>query len=179
MASLLRNSPVFCESMGMDREIVPLSASEEAFWRTFARAMLVIPRLLDTDQQLNSGMTSGEYGVLMHLSESPERRMRINELAQKVALSPSRISRIVAELTRGGFATRETSTEDRRGQIVTLTDAGFARLEEAWPEHLLSVRARVMDHIDPAELPKLTETLGRMVGSTSKAELDCGPDEDC
>jgi DNA-binding MarR family transcriptional regulator len=165
--------------MGMDREIVPLSPSEEAFWRTFARAMLVIPRLLDTDQQRGSGMTSGEYGVLMNLSESPERRMRINELAQKVALSPSRVSRIVAEFARQGFATRETSEEDRRGQIITLTDAGFSRLEEAWPEHLLSVRARVMDHIDPEKLPLLTETLARMVGTPEKAELDCGTDEDC
>jgi DNA-binding MarR family transcriptional regulator len=163
----------------MNREIVPLTPSEEAFWRTFMRATLVIPRLLDADQQHGSGMTSGEYGVLMHLSESPERRLRINELAQKVALSPSRVSRIVTALTRGGFATRETSVEDRRGQIITLTASGFSRLEEAWPEHLLSVRARVMDHIDPQHLPLLTDAFARMVSAAEKAELGCSEDEDC
>jgi DNA-binding MarR family transcriptional regulator len=157
---------------GLAGEIVPLDAAEEAFWRTFARAILVIPRSLDADQRSGSGLSTAEYGVLMSLSESPERRMRINEIALHIGMSASRVSRIVGEFTRLGYTNRCTSEQDRRAQIAELTDAGLARLEEAWPAHLRSVRRRVMQHVDPAELPHLTEMLARMVTYTNPADPD-------
>ena len=134
----------------------PLSPDEEALWRLFSRVLLIAPRALEDDLIRSSRLSFAEYHVLAYLSEQPERSLRMSNLSDLNALSPSGMTRLVERLARQGLINRRRSTDDGRGQIAVLTDAGFARLREAWPDHLASVRRRVMDHVTGLDLQTLT-----------------------
>jgi DNA-binding MarR family transcriptional regulator len=137
----------------MPEELTPLDAIEERAWRALARFFVVAPRLLDEDLQRGAHMSLSAYSILLHLSEAPGRAMRITELANRAYLSGSRTTRLVDELIADRFVTKERNSADGRGFDVTLTEEGLAALQRAYPVHLRSVRARVLDHIDRSTLP--------------------------
>src|SRR5260221_8953972 len=103
----------------------PLNAKEEAAWRALARAIVVLPRVLEADLLESDGLNSADYSVLMNLSEVPDRTLRMNELANMVALTVSGLTRVVDRLARDGLVERARAEHDRRGQLATLTPAGF------------------------------------------------------
>ncbi len=140
----------------------PLSPDEEALWRAFSRVMLVAPRALEADLIRSSRLNFAEYHVLAYLSEQPGRSLRMSNLSGLGALSPSGMTRVVERLARQGLIDRRRCADDGRGQVAVLTDAGLKRLEEAWPEHVVSVRRRVMDHlagVDPQALTAASECI--------------------
>jgi DNA-binding MarR family transcriptional regulator len=137
----------------------PLSADEEAAWRALNRVLLVVPRAIEDDLVHSSRLNFAEYHVLAYLSEQPDHSLRMSELAAMGALSPSGMTRVVERLAHQGFVDRIPSSEDGRGQVAVLTDAGLERLEVAWPGHLASVRTRVMDHLGDLDLRVLTRGL--------------------
>ncbi|MCL3838894.1 MarR family winged helix-turn-helix transcriptional regulator [Aeromicrobium duanguangcaii] len=140
-------------------EIVPLSEQEEAAWRALARAVSVIPRVIDADLVQAQGISGTEYIVLMNLSEAPEGCMRMSQLANHVAISVSGLSRVVGRLEREGLVERSRSADDGRGQVASITPAGLRCLQAAWPVHLASVRRRVMDHLRGLDLTALAAAL--------------------
>jgi DNA-binding MarR family transcriptional regulator len=142
--------------------LVPLSADEEVLWRAMVRIMLALPRALDDDLVHSTGMAVHEYAVLLNLSEAENREMRMTELANAIGLSPSRITRLVDDLKGRGLVTKDRCTADGRGNVARLTDKGFARLEAAYPDHLSSVRNRVLDHLSPALVRRLGPELARV-----------------
>src|SRR5580765_7900268 len=90
-----------------DRQpLVPLTPDEELAWRALARAVLVIPRVLDSALLQAQGLGLTEYSVLMNLSEQPGRSMRMSELANAVLISVSGLTRVVERLTRQGLVER-------------------------------------------------------------------------
>jgi DNA-binding MarR family transcriptional regulator len=133
----------------------PLSAAEEALWRAMIRVMVALPRALDYDLLHTTGLALHEYAVLLNLSEADEREMRMTDLASAVALSPSRITRLVDDLKARGLVEKVRSSTDGRGNLARLTDDGLARLVAAYPDHLASVRSHVLDHLSPAEIKRL------------------------
>lgn len=133
-------------------DVAPLSAEEEAAWRALARAVLVIPRVVDADLIQADGINGTEYVVLMNLSEAPDGSLRMSELANYVAISVSGLTRAVGRLEREGRVERARSTEDGRGQVARITPAGLECLRGAWPVHLASVRRHVMDHLQGIDL---------------------------
>lgn len=147
----------------------PLDADERAFWLAFVRALIVVPRLLDADLMVGQRLSMIEYSVLMHLSEVPDRQLRMTELAGRCAVSLSGMTRIVSRLIADGYVRRVRSGEDARGAFAVLTDSGFERLEAAYPEHLASVRRHVIDHLDGFDLRKLSEAMSAF-GSTAKCD---------
>jgi DNA-binding MarR family transcriptional regulator len=82
---------------------VPLTIEEEAFLRSWSRAMLTVPRALGADLLGGQGMPLSDYSTLMHLSEAPGRTLRMSDLAAARALSFSGMSRIVARLEAQGL----------------------------------------------------------------------------
>jgi DNA-binding MarR family transcriptional regulator len=142
-----------------------LKAEEEAVMRALARAMIVIPRVLDADLLRERRIAFNEYGTLMHLSEAPGRTLRMSELADALALSLSGMTRIVNRLEAEGLVERHRCGSDGRGMNAVLTDQGLARLHEAWPTHLASVRRHIMDHLGDLDLTALAEALGRIAPS--------------
>jgi DNA-binding MarR family transcriptional regulator len=141
----------------------PLSPPEEVAWRALARAVIVLPRALEADLMAAQHMSLSEYGVLTNLSEAPYRRLRMSELASGRNLTPAGMTRIVDRLVAEGLVERIKCEEDGRGAFAVLTDAGFRRLEEAYPSHLASVRARVMEHVDPGDLAALERIMSKIV----------------
>lgn len=144
----------------------PLSGEEDALLRAFARVVLTVPRALDADLLSEQGMSSSEYLTLMHLSEAPQQRLRMSDLAGAAALSLSGMTRIIHRLAATGLVQRKRSCEDGRGWYAVLTDAGLARLEKAWPDHLTSTRRHFFDHLEGVSVSALTAVFERMANET-------------
>jgi DNA-binding MarR family transcriptional regulator len=138
-------------------KVDPLSSSEEELWRAVMRIVKVLPRCLDSDLIRGAGLTASEYTTIMHLSEAPNRELRMAYLAKATDLSASRITRLVDDLQARGLVTKTASASDTRGNVARLTPAGLAKLKSAWPVHLTSVRRRFMDTIDAGGV----EVIGR------------------
>lgn len=121
--------------------------------------MYALPRAIDADMLREQRLPFTEFLVLKHLSEAPERRLRMTELAATSDMSLSGISRIVSRLANEGLVQRVRSDEDARGWNAMLTDAGMARLAEAWPTNLASVRRHFLDHLSGLDLKALATAL--------------------
>jgi DNA-binding MarR family transcriptional regulator len=143
----------------------PLSPEEEAAWRAFARAALVIPRVLDGELLETEGLNLAEYTVLMVLSEQPDRAMRMSDLANAAAITVSGLTRLIGRLGDQGLVERARCATDGRGQLAVLTPAGFTRLEKAYRTHLAGVREHVMDHLTSLDLAAFTDAVGRVAAA--------------
>ena len=111
-----------------DQPLRPLDPAEEAAWRDLAKFFLTAPRLLDEDLQRGADISLSEYTTLMSLSEAPDHRLRITELANRVYLSGSRTTRLVDELAASGLIRKTRSPADARGINVTLTSNSPSQL---------------------------------------------------
>jgi DNA-binding MarR family transcriptional regulator len=149
----------------------PLDPDEELAWRALARAMIVVPRALEAELLGEHNLTLAEYAVLMNLSEEANRSLRMSDLANRVALSLSGISRVVDRLARDGLVERHRCPSDARGFNAVLTDAGFERLRAAYPTHLRGVREHVMDHLERLDLRALADALSRFAPRESGPNL--------
>lgn len=148
----------------VDADTPPLNAAEERAWRSFARAFVVVPRVLEAEIQAAHGVTMTEYFVLVNLSEAPERQLRMSELASRGAMSLSAISRVVDGLVRRGLVERMRCPSDRRGLLAVLTDEGMACLSETYPTHLRGVREHVVRHLAGLDLDALAAAVGSFAG---------------
>ena len=137
----------------------PLNGAEEAVARELGRLIVILPRMLDADLQRAKRMSLSEYSALRHLSETPNRRMRMSELAAACDMSLSGMTRLAGKLESDGLVQRVRYERDARGLEAVLTDAGLARLREAWPAHLDSVRRHIFDHLTDIDMCKLADAL--------------------
>jgi DNA-binding MarR family transcriptional regulator len=144
--------------------LTPLTAEEEAVMRALGRMMLVMPRALNADLEREQRMSASEYSALRNLSEAPGRLMRMSELAQACDMSLSGMTRLAAKLEKLGHLERIRCDNDARGWNAVLTDAGLARLREAWPTHLASVRRHFFDHLGDLDLVQLAAVFDRVSG---------------
>ncbi|MDX3094992.1 MarR family winged helix-turn-helix transcriptional regulator [Streptomyces sp. ME01-24h] len=139
--------------------IVPLSPDEEAIVRSLSRVIYALPRVLDAEMVREQRLPLIEYLSLMHLSEAPDRQMRMSDLAGACELSVSGMTRVVHRLENDGLVQRVKCTRDARGWNAVLTDAGLARLRQAWPTNLSSVRRYFLDHLEGLDLKALGAAL--------------------
>jgi DNA-binding MarR family transcriptional regulator len=142
--------------------VEPLSPAEEALWRAVMRIVKMLPRHLDGDLVRGAGLTASEYTTIMHLSEAPNRELRMAYLARATDLSASRITRLVDDLQSRGLVTKTVSSSDTRGNIARLTPAGMVKLRSAWPVHLASVRRHFLDSIDAATVEGVAKALAEV-----------------
>jgi DNA-binding MarR family transcriptional regulator len=148
----------------------PLNADEEAVVRALGRAILVLPRLLDAELVSEQRLALSEYTTLIHLSEAPNRQLRMSELAADSALSLSGMTRIVGRLEAQGLVERVKCADDGRGSNAVLTDAGLVRLRKAWPTHLASVRRHIVDHIEDLDLATLARALSQLATQADRKD---------
>ncbi|WP_127543389.1 MarR family winged helix-turn-helix transcriptional regulator [Actinoplanes sp. OR16] len=140
----------------------PLSPGEEAVMRALGRFLMVMPRALDADLEREQRMSASEYSVLRHLSETPGQMLRMSTLATVCDMSLSGMTRLAGKLESLGYLRRIRCEEDARGANAVLTDAGLARLRQAWPTHLASVRRHIFDHLDGIDLDRLAAAFSAM-----------------
>jgi DNA-binding MarR family transcriptional regulator len=137
----------------------PLDADEEAVMRAFNRVFQVMPRVLSADLEREQRISASEYNALRHLSESRCGQLRMSELALACDMSLSGMTRLAAKLESLGYLERTKCAEDARGSNAVLTGKGLARLQQAWPSHLASVRRRIFAHLEGIDLVKLAAAL--------------------
>ena len=132
-------------------------------WRTFLYAHAQVRRQLERELQAEQSMGLADYELLLVLAYSRERRLRMSELADALALSRSGATRLIDRL-RGRWAGRahRRCDTDRRGQWAQLTTGGYERLRAASPTHLRGVACHFLDRIPDAELESLRRTLERV-----------------
>lgn len=147
----------------------PLTTDEEALVRALGQVMYVLPRTIDADMVGDRQLPLTEYTALMNLSEAPDRRLRMHELAALCYLSLSGMTRTIIRLETQGLVKRERCEEDARGWNAVLTDAGFARLEESWPSHLAAVRRRFLQHFEGHDLARLARAF-RQAGAPETSD---------
>ena len=153
-------------SSGQETTLRPLSRDEEAVARAIGRAIMVVPRAMDADLMREQRLTLNEYAALLHLSEAPDRKLRMSELAAACDVSLSGMTRIVDRLEAEDLVERVQCTEDARGSNAVLTKAGLTRLERAYPTHLASIRRHIIDHLAEIDLARLAEAMRRFATPT-------------
>ncbi|MFP3961307.1 MarR family winged helix-turn-helix transcriptional regulator [Actinomadura fulvescens] len=139
-----------------------ISAAELIVWRTLLRAQVQISRRLQADLLADHDLALASYDVLMHLGEAPEGRLRMNDLADRVLLSRSGLTRLVDRLQREGLVCRETCSSDARGLFAVLTPAGRARLAAATPTYQRGVRDYVLSRLDEEDLRQFAQILDKL-----------------
>jgi len=132
-------------------------------WRRFLLAHALVTRRLENDLVAERSLPLASYDVLVQLVEAPERRLRMSELAERVLLSRSGLTRLVDRLEREGLVRREVCEDDARGLFTVLTTAGFDRLKGASPVHLRGVSDYAVGRLDEDEAAALAELLGRFL----------------
>jgi DNA-binding MarR family transcriptional regulator len=123
-----------------------LDAEEQHAWREYLRATRLLEAALDHDLQ-NQGLQLSEYEIISMLSEQPDRRLRMSQIAELVVQSRSRLTHTAGRLEKRGWVHREPCAGDRRGVELVLTDTGYAEISRMAPTHVGSVRANMVDHL--------------------------------
>jgi DNA-binding MarR family transcriptional regulator len=124
---------------------------EMTAWRAYVEAYADLGAVLDADLKPH-GLTLGDYQVLVYLSETNRQRLRMCDLADRLQLSPSGLTRRLDGLVQAGWVAREPSDEDRRVMLAVLTDAGREMLTRVAPHHVASVRHHLIDRLTREQL---------------------------
>lgn len=140
-----------------------------AAWRAFLEAYAVTLEVLERELRAGEDLPLTWYDVLVQLAESPEGRLRMQELADAVLLSKSGVTRLVDRMERAGLVERTRCTNDRRGTFATLTVHGRSRLRAAAPTHLDGVHAHFAAHLDDDEAASLLRLLTRITEANRAA----------
>ena len=150
-----------------------LSQPEMRAWQTLIEVTTGVLGTLDGELRAEHGLTLGDYEVLAHVSEAPEHSLRMTDLAARLRLSPSGITRRIDGLVREGLVERRRCPSDRRGSNAVLTEKGFVRLREAAPTHLRGVRAHFVDQLSERQLADLASALSTVVVDNEAAAGGC------
>jgi DNA-binding MarR family transcriptional regulator len=154
----------------MSSSQVARETPEVQAWAQLLRAHAALTRRFSSELLETHGLTLNDYEVLLQLAHAPDHRLRRVDLAARVLLTPSGITRLLAGLERAGYADRDTCESDGRVNYAVLTDRGYEKLREAAPTHLDAVRDLFGDRLSDEELGTLTALLGRLPSATA---ADC------
>lgn len=158
----------YIESMTQEHSKQHLSEQQLAAWRAFLKAHATVVDRIDHDLAAAERLPLSSYDVLIELYEAPERRLRMHELAQRVVLSRSGLTRLVDRLEAEGFLTRDRCGTDRRGAYAVITEQGIAALRRAWPIYAQGISEYFAQWLTPEEAQVLGSALERVVEATSK-----------
>jgi DNA-binding MarR family transcriptional regulator len=144
-----------------------LDPGEQKAWRAWLYSAQLLMDRLDRELTHATGISHAYYEVLVALSETPGRALRMSVLADRCLSSRSRLSHAVSRLEERGWVRRQVCEGDGRGQLAVLTDEGFAALEAAAPIHVEGVRRHLFDQLTPEQVEHM-----RDLGETLLRHLD-------
>jgi DNA-binding MarR family transcriptional regulator len=153
-----------------------LDGVELEAWRRFLRAHSAITRQLDADLISSQELTLNDYEVLLHLAQAEGRRLRMSELADRVLLTRSGVTRLVDGLVRAGWVERVSCSSDARGSFAAVTDAGYEKLRQASVTHLEGVRSLFVSRFSEADLEALSELLAPLSDPDGHGPASCSVD---
>jgi DNA-binding MarR family transcriptional regulator len=142
-------------------------------WIAFLRSHAAITRELSAQLQREHGLTLNDYEVLLHLSHADGGRLRRVDLAERVLLTASGITRLLEGLEQSGYVCKETCSSDARVSYAKLTDDGAAKLRGASVTHLRGIDELFLGRYSGSELATLAELLSRLPVTDKLASDSC------
>jgi DNA-binding MarR family transcriptional regulator len=152
-----------------------LDAREQAAWRAYLNMNAKLNARLNREMQDRSGISIADFSVLVRLSEHPDSRMRVLELARALGWEKSRLSHQLTRMGQRGLVERSDCNEDRRGAFVVLSPQGRETVEAAAPRHVESVRHYVIDALSAEQIDALGAIATRV---TELIDTACAGQED-
>ena len=136
-------------------------------WKGLLRAHAIAVSRIEARLTEAGSVPLTSYDVLLELSHAPERKLRMAELAERVVLSRSGLTRLVDRLEKEGYLRRESIEGDRRGTAAALTDEGLKALREAWPVYAEGIKQDFAAFLRQEEAEILAKALERVAGGVS------------
>jgi DNA-binding MarR family transcriptional regulator len=138
-----------------------LNPREMKAWRSYIIASRRLLDALDFDLDQHD-LSMADYEVLALLSDAPERKLRMSELAELAMLSKSRLSHRIKVMEGVGWIKREACPNDKRGFFAVMTEKGFKAITKAAPDHVESVRSRLLDHLTVKDQEDISRIFDRV-----------------
>ena len=142
-------------------------------WVGLVRAHATTVRRFNAQLVADHGLTINDFEVLLHLSQAEGRQLRRVDLAERVVLTPSGITRLLEGLERCGYVERASCASDARVTYAQLTDEGHAKLREASRSHVAEIREYMGGRFSDEELEALGRLLERLPVDPQD-DLECG-----
>lgn len=134
-----------------------------AAWRAFLTAHARLTDALERELRDTEGLPLTWYDVLVQLSEADDHRLRMQELAARVLLSKSGLTRLIDRMEDAGYVTRYPCQDDRRGTYAQMTEAGYETIKRTAPTHLAGIREHFADVVGDEEADVVAAALTRVV----------------
>jgi DNA-binding MarR family transcriptional regulator len=131
-------------------------------WVSFLRAHAAITRELSAQLQREHGLTLNDYEVLLHLAHAEGERLRRVDLAERIVLTASGITRLLEGLEQSGFVAKEHCASDARVSYAKITNAGREKLRAAGVTHLRGIDELFVGRYSGSELATFAELLSRL-----------------
>lgn len=138
-------------------------------WVAFLRAHAAVSRALEAELEAEQSMSLADYEALMQLAHADGRRLRMSELADRMILTRSGISRLVDRLEAAGDVERVACSTDARGAYAALTEAGYTRLQAASPTHLRGIDEHFLSAIPPADREAFVRVLSDILDGLERS----------
>jgi DNA-binding MarR family transcriptional regulator len=146
----------------LSSQVTVLRSVEVEAWINFLRAHAAVTRQFNAELLATHGLTINDFDVLAQLSRAPEQALKRVDLAERVLLTPSGITRLLKGLEEAGWVSNRPCAEDARVTYAVLTPAGKKKLEQARKTHVASVRALFSERFEHDELETLASLLERL-----------------
>jgi DNA-binding MarR family transcriptional regulator len=146
----------------LSTQVPQRTTPEIAAWIGLLRAHATTTRRFNAELVAEHGLTLNDYEVLLHLSRAEDRQLRRVDLAERVLLTPSGITRLLEGLERAGYVERAPCASDARVTYAQLTDAGEGKLREAAETHVAGIREFFRGRFSKEELKALGGLLERL-----------------
>src|SRR5215213_6353950 len=140
-----------------------LDEQELRAWRGMLQTHAAVTRALDAQMHAEHGLSVSAYEVLMFLADAERNRLRMAEIADRVLLSRSGLTRLVDRLVALGLVVRNACADDGRGSYAELTAEGRAKLEEARRTHLAGVREFFLNRLTDEDTRALGDAWERVI----------------
>ncbi|MGW1751106.1 MarR family winged helix-turn-helix transcriptional regulator [Streptomyces sp. NPDC002092] len=147
-----------------------LTEKEQRAWRAYIAATHLLEDAIDRQLQQDAGMPHLYYSILANLSEAPDGRLRMTDLAERAKITRSRLTYAVTRLEKDGLIRREDCQWDKRSSFALLTDEGMAVLERTAPGHVETVRSLLFDQLTPQQVEQLEEIFSGVVQALEREE---------
>jgi DNA-binding MarR family transcriptional regulator len=143
---------------------VGLTDTEMRAWQALLHAHHDVIELLDRELQEEHGLTLAEYDVLLRLARAPDRALRMSDVAERVLMSPSGVSRLVDRLEARRLVRRRSGEEDGRVALASLTEEGLEEIRRASRTHLRGIREHFTSQLSEAQLRNVASGLEAVAG---------------
>jgi DNA-binding MarR family transcriptional regulator len=156
----------------MGSEVRWLTAHEQHLWRGWLKLNAELASTLQRELQQDVGLSMPDFEVLVHLTDNPEGRLRVTELAGLLQWERSRVSHHVKRMEHRGLVERAECSEDGRGAFVVITPQGRTAIEEAVPGHVNAVRRLMFDVLSEEEKAALAAVIDKLLATPSRGHAD-------